>query len=213
MDSSYRPPLQDLALLKYDRALRAPEGSAARTSEARSALACYAALERLGQQDEDTYERLTEMARLAGDSEAFLRYARAGARSHPSDRRAYNLALALIEAAKYQEAVEVLKAAIRSYPASTFQGGLHRLLGNAYVRVDRDQSAERAFTEGVSVVDRLLGELERSNPEAAAGAEGTRMREDRTSMLRSLKKLHQTYGRKKEREQVEQRLRAEGGGE
>jgi tetratricopeptide (TPR) repeat protein len=212
MDSLYRPPLQDLALLKYDRALRSPEGSTARTTAARSALAYYAALERLGQQDEETYERLTEMARLAGDGEAFLRYAQAGARRHPSDRRVYNLALALTEASKYKEATDVLNTGIRSYPVSGFQGGFHRLLGNAYLRMDRDQSAERTFTEGVKIVDRMLEEMERSDPEALAGGDGSRMREDRTSMLRSLKKLHQTYGRKKELGEVEQRLRAEGGG-
>jgi hypothetical protein len=31
-------------------------------------------------------------------------------------------------------------------------------------------------------------------------------------MLRALKKLHQTYGRKKELQEVERRLRAEGSG-
>jgi tetratricopeptide (TPR) repeat protein len=152
------------------------------------------------------------MARLAGDGEAFLRYARAGARRYPSDRRAYNLALALTEASKYQEATDVLKAAIRAYPASGFQGGFHRVLGNAYLRMDRDQSAERTFTEGVKIVDRMLEAITRSDPAAIAGGDAARMREDRMSMLRSLKKLHLTYGRKKELAEVERRLAAEGEG-
>lgn len=208
MDTAWQAPLQDLALLRYDRALRAPEGSAVRRTEARRALAEYAALERLGRTDEDTYEHLLETARLAGDEEAFLRYARTAARRHPSDRRVYNLALALGEAGRHQEAVASLREAIAAYPGSGFQAGYHRLLGEAYQRLDRDQSAERAFTDGVKIADRMLADV----ASTAVGADGGRVRDDRTGMLRALKKLHQTYGRKKELQEVERRLRAEGSG-
>lgn len=208
MDTAWQAPLQDLALLRYDRALRAPEGSPVRRAEARRALVHYAALERLGRTDEETYEHLLETARLAGDSEAFLRHARTAARRHPSERRTYNLALALGEAGRNQEAVTALREAIGAYPGSGFQPGYHRLLGEAYQRMDRDQSAERAFADGVKIADRMLAD----GAMTAGGVDADRVRSDRTGMLRALKKLHQTYGRKKELDEVEHRLRAEGSG-
>lgn len=209
LDSTYTDAWSDLAGLHYDRGMQHPEGSSARTGELRKSYSVLGRLERTGRDDAETYERLCELAVALGDDKGFLRYARKNAERYPYDRQYYNLGIASYGAEDWQGCIRTQKAAIQKFPESVYVGGYHRYLGRAYMKVDRDQSAERTFTEGLAAVDARLSALRRTGADRDS-PDVRRLVDDKVAMLQSLRKLHQTYGAHEKRKAVEAQLKALG---
>jgi tetratricopeptide (TPR) repeat protein len=212
LDSMHGPALKDLAELSYDRA-RDLEGKESRTREAamRSALGYFARLEGAGQTDGDTYERLCELSLGVKDYRSFLRYAKKSAEKYPYDRQYYNLGIAYFEAGDYAACVKSQKEAVEKFRASNYIGGFYRQMGRAYMKMDRDQTAERTLATGVQAADGRLAELQQS-------ARGTnaelvrRLTDDKISMLLLLKRLHTIYRAEDKLQKVEQQLKDAGYG-
>jgi tetratricopeptide (TPR) repeat protein len=211
MDRTYVDPLVDLGALCYDRGMTAKAGNdPAWRAEFEQSLRHYARAEELGARGSDLYERLSEVSAALDDREAFLTWAKKNAEAHPYDRQYFNLGLASFNAGDFQGAITVLKEAIEKFPSSLLSGSFYRQLGRAYMKVDRDQTAERVFVSGVQVVDRMIAGLERTATASAPGEDERRLLDDKIGMLLSLKKLHQTYGAKDKLEHVERELREAG---
>ena len=118
----------------------------------------------------------------------------------------YNLGLAYSGAEMYQKVIDTQKEAIQKYPLSPYLAGFYRLLGDGYLGVDRQQSAERTYEEGVGKVDeRILG-MKETNPDFATTKEYNQLADNRRSMLLSLKKLYRLHGKQDKFDQVESRL-------
>jgi tetratricopeptide (TPR) repeat protein len=211
-DPEYLPALRDLAGLNYDRAMAAaPATDPARVTYLRRSHVLFARLEELGERDADLYERLCETAVSLDDSLAFLRYAKKYAALYPHDRQFYNLGLAYLGVSDFQGAIRSQKEAIEKFPESEYIGSFYRQLGRAYMKVDRDQTAERTLSAGVKAADAKISELKKSGQgDEAPGSPVARLREDRIAMLLMLKKLHQTYKATEKLERVEKDLREAG---
>lgn len=192
MDSTSLPVLKDLAALYYERATFA-EGrdSTARRGDLARARAYFVRLEAAGARDADVYERLCETSVALGDARGFLLSARAYARQYPYDRQYYNLGLAQFGAGEYQETIRSQKEAIEKFPRSEYIGGFYRQLGHSYMKVDRDQTADRTLSAGLQAADRKMAELGAKGESKGTAYE--RLRADKVAMLLMLKKICQTY--------------------
>jgi tetratricopeptide (TPR) repeat protein len=211
LDSSYRPALEDLAALYYDCATLPDQKSEGKKREClqRSHI-CFARLEALGGRDAELYERLCETAVALGDSVAFLRYARSYAERYPYDRQYYNLGLAYLGVSDFQGVVRSQKEALNKFATSEYIGGFYRQMGRAYMKLDRDQTAERTLAAGVQAADARMSAIERSGAADASGAALQRLKDDRIAMLLMLKKLHQTYRAADKLDDVERQLKQAG---
>jgi len=214
IDSTNIRPLKDLALIHYDLALqqRSEEHSSWEV-EFRGALDCYSRMESLGQRDADTYERLCEISHALGERVLFLRFARKNADRFPGDRQAHNLGLAQSLTGDHAGVIKTQKEAIEKYPHSPFIGGFYRLLGNAYMDVDRHQTAERTYAQGVEESLKRMNELQTASNEIDRNGEYQRLKDERIAMLLSLKKLHILYKETDKLHAVERLLRDAGSSE
>jgi tetratricopeptide (TPR) repeat protein len=208
MDSSYLPAWKDLAAVEYDRALTLPAGSPERMARFRRAYGSFARVETLGEREANVYERLCEIAVALSDTQGFLKYAQLYAQQYPYDRQYYNVGVALFDAGDFPGVVKSQKEAIARFVQSNYIGGFHRQMGRAYMRMDRDQTAERILTAGVRAVEVRLEEI-RSVKEGGEEAR-RRLRDDRIGMLLLLKRLHTTYKDSDKLLRVEQQLRDAG---
>lgn len=204
MDPANRPALRDLGSLHYEQAMMdRDEKSPLRAEHLRSARRYFSDLERLGDHDADLYDRLCEISLALGDNKTFLSYARKGADQYPYDRQYYNLGIGYFNVGDYQNVIKVEKAAIEKFKTSSFLSSYYRQLGRAYMKVDRDQTAERTFEDGLQIVnERLKG---RTSPE-----DNRRLTDDRVAILLSLKHLYQTYHKNDQLKQVERQLEEAG---
>ena len=134
-----------------------------------------------------------------GDDKTFLTYARKSAERYPHDRQYHNLGLAYFNVGDYQSVIKTEKEAIQKFKTSSYAGSFYRQLGRAYMKIDRDQTAERTFEEGLKIIDQRL--QDRRSEE-----ERRRMTDDRIAILLSLKRLHQTYHHDDKLKQVERQL-------
>jgi tetratricopeptide (TPR) repeat protein len=208
VDSTYLPALKDMAGLTYERAMKtARESDVPRPEGLREAFGYFRRLEELGFQESELYERLGELAVALKDNHSFLVYASKSAEKHPYDRQLYNLGLAYFEVADYNSVIRTQKQALEKFKNSIYVGGFYRQLGRAYMKLDRDQTAERTLVSGVQAVDARLPELRSSatNSEAVR-----RLTEDKISMLLLLKKLHITYNAQDKLQNVERQLKEAG---
>jgi tetratricopeptide (TPR) repeat protein len=211
IDSSYIPPLEDLAAMHYDLGMREQgEKSQKRLGEFRKSRNYYGRIEALGNKGADLYERLCELSVALDDNKSFLKYARRNAEMYPYDRQYYNLGVAYFNTDDFANVIKTQKEAIEKFKLSIFIGGYYRQLGRAYMKVDRDQTAERTFTTGVQAVDTRIGELKRSNAKYKSSDDYRRLLDDKIGMLVSLRKLHQTYRALDKLEQVEKELKEVG---
>jgi tetratricopeptide (TPR) repeat protein len=211
IDSAYVPAIRDLAALAYDavpQAREAPE----RERLLRKAIGPYIRLERLGVQESEIYERLCELAVDLHDSLTFLVYARKNAERFPYDRQYYNLGLASYEAGDYPGVVSSQREALGRFRQSKYLGGFYRQMGRAYLKMDRDQTAERTLQAGVEAVNGRLAELRASQPPGILTDAVHRLTEDKIGMLLLLKRLHLTYRAEDKLHVVEQQLRDAGYG-
>jgi tetratricopeptide (TPR) repeat protein len=179
------------------------EKSPSRAEHLRTSRRYFSALEQLGEHGGDLYDRLCEISLALGDNKAFLTYARKSVDKYPFDRQYHNLGLAYFNVGDYQNAIKVEKEAIEKFKASAYVGSYYRQLGHAYMKVDRDQTAERTFEEGLKIVNEQL--QGRASPE-----DYPRLMDDKIAILLSLKRLHQTYHKDDKLKQVEHQLQEAG---
>jgi tetratricopeptide (TPR) repeat protein len=210
MDSTDKPAVQDLAELWYDRA-RELQGKDPQNAAMRTAYRYFARLESLGEKEAETYERLCELALGLKDQRGFLLYAKRYAGQYPYDRQYYNLGLAYFEAGDYATCVKNQKEALGKFKESNYIGGFYRQMGRAYMKMDRDQTAERTLAAGVQAADARLAELRRTDRTESA-EKVRRLTDDKISMLLLLKKLHVTYRADEKLQNVEQQLKDAGYG-
>jgi tetratricopeptide (TPR) repeat protein len=205
MDSSYLDPALALASLYFDLGKAEAVGSKKANEHFRQSLRYYRLVEEGGNRDATVLDRLCEVSLLVGDDRAFARYAKRNADLYPFERQLYNLGLAYYGVEDYQSVVKTQKEAIEKFRTSAYLGGNYRLVGLAYVKQGRDQTAERTFVAGVKAVDTRLAELGRAQRPAAEDI--ARLSEDRVGMLLQLKRLFQIYKKQGELDQVERQLK------
>ncbi|MER3524509.1 MAG: hypothetical protein C4326_10700 [Ignavibacteria bacterium] len=209
LDASYTPALADLAALTYDLAMRAETGKN-KMELLRASREYYRKLETLGALESEAYERLCEIADALHDAKTFLKYAKKNADVYPYDRQFSNLAVAYVAVEDYASAIKVCKEAIEKFPSSPFIGAFYRQLGRAYMKVDRDQTAERTFYAGLAVIDKKMAELRKQTASDPASAGYQRLKNDKIGILTSLKYLHTTYKAMDKLAEVERQLKELG---
>jgi tetratricopeptide (TPR) repeat protein len=209
MDSAYLDPVSDLAQLYFDRGMIDTSRSPHRVRDLQRSLRYYTLLEGTGRQESDAYDRIGALALALNDHSTFLTYAKKNADRFPFDRQYHNLGIAYYKAGSFQASIRVLKEAIEKFRDSEYIGGMYRQLGRSYMSVDRNQTAERTFYEGLSAIDRMVARLRRGGGEKEIGADA-RLAEDRVGILLSLKGLHTLYKQAEKLARVEQLLREAG---
>ena len=206
MDSSYADPVTDLASLHYDRAMAEKEGPS-RVAHLKDAFRIFARAERLGNTDASTYERLCEISVALKDDRSFLRYAKKTAERYPFDRQFYNLGLAYFNAGEYLNVVKSQKEAAEKFKQSPYLGGFYRQMGRAYMKMNRDQTAERTLESGLKAVGVRIAAMKKEN----GGVENAqRLADDRVAILQLLRRLHQTYHADAKLQEVESLLKEAG---
>jgi tetratricopeptide (TPR) repeat protein len=211
LDPYYRQPLNDLAEMHYALGMReSGEGNPRKREQLRLAREYFARMESLGASDGDLYERLCELSNALKDEKTFLKYAKKYADLYPFDRQYLNLGIAYFEVADYAGVIRTQKTALEKFKSSPFVGSFYRQLGRAYMKVDRDQTAEKTFTGGIQAVDSRLAELRKSGGDYKSTDAYRRLVEDKVSMLLLLKRLHQTYKETDKLESVERQLKEAG---
>ena len=210
LDSTYQAPLSSLAQLHYERAMQIEDRSdPARTREFENSLRYSMALESRGHHDIDLYDRLTELTYELGKKDLFLSFVKKRMAESTDDRQYFNLGLAYGQVGDNTNVIKCQKEAIERYRFSPFIGGFYRQLGNAYMDVERQQSAERTFSSGVGVVNERLSEIAK-NGAVVLQSEVDRLKEDRLSMLRSLRKIYRIHGQTEKLRDVERQLEGQG---
>jgi tetratricopeptide (TPR) repeat protein len=210
MDSTYADPLVDLAQMSYEAAMREEgEKNPQRLSDLRSAREFYERAERLGYHDALAYDRLCEISLALEEERAFLVYAKKNAERYPFDRQYYNLGVAYFALEDWNNVVKSQREAAERFKQSPYVGAYYRQTGRAYMKLNRDQSAERTFSSGVQAVDARLAVLRRNGTPASAD-EYRRLQDDKIGMLLLLKRLHTTYKDAEKLEQVERQLKEAG---
>ena len=210
-DSTYLPPLADLAALNYDLGMREEgETNPRRLERLRISRSYFVKIEAGGMHESNVYERLCELSLALNDSKAFLKYARKNAELYPYDRQFYNLGLAYFESEDYTGVIKSQKEACEKFKQSFYVGGFYRQLGRAYAKIGRDQTAERTFAAGVLAIDVRLAELRKKGGDYKIGEGYRRLIDDKIGMLLALKKLHQTYKEPEKLELVERQLKEAG---
>ncbi len=210
MDSAFVEPLQDLAQLYYEQGLRAGEKSRERQDSFRSARRAFARLETLGKRESEVYERLCELSLALNDDQGFLRYAKKNAELYPYDRQHFNLTRAYFDTGDFQSVIKSAKEGIDTHRDSPYLTSYYRILGRAYMKIGRDQTAEKTLSAGLNVANARLGELKKSGPAYKSGDGYRRAHDDKVNMLLLLKQLHTTYRAAEKLQQVDRMLKEEG---
>jgi tetratricopeptide (TPR) repeat protein len=207
MDSLYAAPVNDLAQLTYDRALSAKDDRK-KTAAFKESFRWFARSESFGNTDAAVYDRLCEIAERLDDDKSFLRYARRAAERYPFDRQSYNLGLAAFAASDFQSVIKSQKEAVDKFKLSPYLGSFYRQMGRAYMKIDRDQTAERTLEAGVAAVDLRMAAVKKE--QGASSGDYHRLSEDRVGMLQLLRKLYTTYKENEKLQSAERQLREAG---
>jgi tetratricopeptide (TPR) repeat protein len=211
LDSAYVDALVDLASLVYDQAIREEgETNPRRLEKFRVSRGFFARAEALGYHDASAYERLCELSVALEDERGFLKYARKSAEQYPYDRQYYNLGLAYYGVGDWQGVVKSQKDATEKFKQSPYLGAFYRQMGRAYMKLDRDQTAERTFVAGVAAVDARFTAIRKLGGEYKAREDYRRLSDDKIGMLLLLKRLHTTYKAADKLEQVDRQLKEAG---
>jgi tetratricopeptide (TPR) repeat protein len=211
MDGSYLAPLNELAQMHYALGIQQPgEENPKRIEHFRKSFGYFVKLESQGSKDSELYERLSELSNALSDDKALVRYAKKNAEIYPYERQYFNLGFAYFKVGDYQNVVKTQKEAIGRLKGSTFTGSFYRQLGRAYMKLDRDQTAERTFNAGLKAIDGIIGEQTKANNNFTSTEEYRRLLDDKIGMLISLKSLHQTYRANDKLQKVDRELKALG---
>jgi tetratricopeptide (TPR) repeat protein len=196
--------LRDLGNLHFELAMKdTDKKSPSRLQHLRASRRYFGELEGLGEHDLELYDRLCETSLALQDSKSFLTYAKRSVDRYPFGRQYYNLGLAYYEVGDYQSAIHTQKEAIGRFQTSLYLTSFYRQLGRAYMKVDRDQTAERTLEEGLKIVNRRLEET--TSPD-----EFRHYRDDKVGILLSLKRLYLTYHKDGKLGEVERQLQEAG---
>lgn len=207
IDAAYLAPLNDLSLMHYSLGMQEQgEKNPKRLSHFKKAFEYFARIESHGSNDSEIYERLSELSNALHDNKALVRYAKKNAEMYPYERQFFNLGFAYFQVEDYQNAIKSQKEAIGKFKGSTYIGSFYRQLGRAYMKVDRDQTAERTFDAGLNAVNAVIAERTAADPGFKSSEEYRRIVDDQIGMLVSLKSLHQTYHATEKLKKVEQQL-------
>jgi tetratricopeptide (TPR) repeat protein len=209
MDTAFVEPVRDLAQLYFEQGMRAPENDKARAQHLRASLEYFKHLDGIGDQPSDLYERLCELCVALNKDKEFVRYARKNAEVNPYDRQFFNLARAYFEVGDYQSVITSTKESIERFKSSPYITSFYRLLGRSYMKVDRDQTAERTLVAGVKSADTRIADM-RKQGAAQSSDQWRRAHDDKINMLLALKQLHTTYKADDKLRQVERQLKEEG---
>jgi hypothetical protein len=207
MDSTYVEPLVDLGSLWFDRGMKA-EG-AARAADLYRARGSLEQAESLGYREAAGYDRLCEICTGLEDARGFLKYAKKNSEKYPFDRQYYNLTVAYFGVEDWAAVVKTSREASEKFRESQYLCAFYRQMGRAYMKMDRDQTAERTLGTGVQSVDSRLALLKK-NPSSAGSEESRRLQDDKIGMLLLLRHLHATYKESEKLEQVERALKEAG---
>jgi hypothetical protein len=101
------------------------------------------------------------------------------------------------------------REASEKFRESPYVGAFYREMGLAYMKMDRDQTAERTLTAGVQAVDARLAAVRKSE-EGGTSDGSRRLQDDKIGMLLLLRRLHTTYRESEKLAQVERQLREAG---
>ena len=209
MDTGFVEPVRDLAQLHYEWAMRAPEKGRERSEHLRAARTAFARGEALGDRSSDMYERLCEISIALNDDRSFVRYAKKNAELYPYDRQLFNLARAYFEVEDYQNVIKSTRTSIDRFTGSPYSTSYYRLLGRSYIKIGRDQTAEKTLVVGVREADVRLADL-RKQGSGQGDDRWRRAHDDKINMLLALKQLHTTYHADDKLRQVERQLKEEG---
>ena len=207
MDTTYRDPLVDLGSLTYDLGVK--EEGPGRVEHLRKARGFLARAENLGYREAAVYDRLCEICTELEDARGFLKYAKKNAEQYPYDRQYYNLGVAYFGAEDWAGVVKSQREASEKFKESQYTGAYYRQMGRAYMKMDRDQTAERTFSAGLQAVDAVMAGVKKSGG-GAGSEEVRRLQDDKIGMLLLLKRLHTTYREAEKLAQVERQLREAG---
>ena len=139
------------------------------------------------------------------DPHGFLKYAKKNAELYPYDRQYYNLGVAYFGVEDWAGVLKSQREASEKFRESQYTGAYHRQMGRAYMKMDRDQTAERTLEAGVKAVDGVLAGVRKAGSE-----ERKRLQDDKIGMLLLLRRLHITYRESEKLAQVERQLREAG---
>jgi hypothetical protein len=209
MDTSFVEPVRDLAQLYFERGMRAAETDKTRPQHLRSSLEYFKRLDAIGDQTPDLYERLCELCVALNRDRDFVHFAKKNSEVSPYDRQFFNLARAYFEVEEYQNVIKSTKESVERFKNSPYITSFYRLLGRSYMKVDRDQTAERTLYAGVKTADVRLADL-RKQGVAQGNDQWRRAHDDKINMLLALKQLHTTYKADDKLKQVERQLKEEG---
>ncbi|MBM2840053.1 MAG: hypothetical protein HW412_581 [Bacteroidetes bacterium] len=208
MDPSYLAPVGELAQMHYALGMQQTgEKNPKRLQHFRDSFGSFASLESNGSNDAEIYERLSELSNALQDNKALLKYAKKNADIYPYERQYFNLGFAYFQVGDYQNVIKTQKEALEKFKSSTYIGSFYRQLGRAYMKIDRDQTAERTFGAGLKAVDVVVADMKKSNSDFKSTDEYRRLVDDKTGMLMSLKSLHQRYRAADKLQQVEKQLK------
>jgi tetratricopeptide (TPR) repeat protein len=211
LDAAFREPVNELAQMYYALGMQqAGEKNPRRLEQFRKSLTYYGKLESMGVRESELFERLGELSNALDDDKSLLKYARKNAEAFPYDRQYFNLGFAYFQVADYQSVIRCQKEAIEKFKGSSFIGSFYRQLGRAYLKVDRDQTAERTFDAGLKATDGVIADMKRGNPKFESTADYRRLVDDKIGMLISLRSLHQTYSAADKLKAVEKQLKELG---
>lgn len=211
LDTLYLLPLNELAQMHYALGIQQPgEKNPKRLEHFKKAYACFVKVEAHGSSDSELLERLGELSSALDDKRALVKYAKENAEAYPYERQYFNLGFAYFQVGDFQNVIKTQKEAIEKFKGSTYVGSFYRQLGRAYMKIDRDQTAERTFDSGLKAVDAVVAERRKEGGSFAATEEYHRLVDDKVGMLVSLKSLHQTYRANDKLQKVERQLRELG---
>ena len=211
MDASYLAPLNELAQMHYTLGVQQPgEKDPKRLEHFRKSFGYFVKLEAQGSTESELYERLSELSNALNDDKALVRYAKKNAEIYPYERQYFNLGFAYFQVGDYQNVIKTQKEAIEKLKGSTFIGSFYRQLGRAYMKLDRDQTAERTFETGMKVVDGVIAGQSKADGNFKSTEEYRRLVDDKIGMLISLKSLHQTYRANDKLQKVDRQLKELG---
>jgi tetratricopeptide (TPR) repeat protein len=211
LDTSYLLPLNELAEMHYALGIQQPgEKNPKRLEHFKKAYAYFVKVEAHGSSDSELLERLGELSSALDDKKALVKYAKENARAYPYERQYFNLGFAYFQVGDYQNVIKTQKEAIEKFKGSTYVGSFYRQLGRAYMKIDRDQTAERTFDLGLKAADAVVADRKKENANFAATEDYRRLVDDKIGMLVSLRSLHQTYRANDKLQKVERQLKELG---